>query len=82
MKPMDHVHPILTCEVARSYEATVLTGEDTAWEAMKHAGVGIADGILRDFEELRPVPQDLRVLGLIGKGNNGGRVNRLRTPAC
>lgn len=39
---------------------------------MKAAGEGIARMLLEDYTEIRPVPPHLRVLGLIGKGNNGG----------
>ena len=46
--------------------------EDAAWSAMQRVGIGIAQAVVRDFQELRPVPQNLRVLALVGKGNNGG----------
>ncbi len=39
---------------------------------MKTAGQGIARMLMEDYPELRPVPKHLKVLGLIGKGNNGG----------
>lgn len=67
-----HAHPILSCEKARALEAKILEDEAAEWSAMKQAGVGIGLGIAKDFQELCPVPQHLRVLALIGKGNNGG----------
>lgn len=72
MKPLAHAHPILSCEKARAFEAEVLKTEEAEWAAMKQAGVGIGLGIATDFQELCPVPQHLRILALIGKGNNGG----------
>jgi NAD(P)H-hydrate epimerase len=39
---------------------------------MKRAGQGIARMVIEDYSEIRPAPAHLRLLGLIGKGNNGG----------
>ncbi len=72
MKPSFYAHPVLSCEQARNFEAKVLVDEDSEWRAMKQAGIGLAQAVVRDYQELRPVPDHLRVLALIGKGNNGG----------
>lgn len=72
MKSLPHAHPILSCEKARQYESNILTDEEAEWNAMQKAGRGIARGIMRDYRELRPMPDHLRILALVGKGNNGG----------
>ena len=68
-----HTHPILTCKETLALEKEIL-GDDEAktWTAMGRAGRGIGDGILRDFCEIAPLPQNARLLLLVGKGQNGG----------
>lgn len=39
---------------------------------MKGAGKGIAARIIEDYAERSPPPERLRILALLGKGNNGG----------
>ena len=39
---------------------------------MKLAGQGIAQLLVQDYAELLPPPECLRIVALIGKGNNGG----------
>jgi NAD(P)H-hydrate epimerase len=72
MKKRPHLHPVLSCEQALAYESSVLTDEASEWSAMKSAGKGIARLVIQDYSELRPAPEHLRILALIGKGNNGG----------
>lgn len=72
MQALPHAHPVLTCEQSRQLEASILPDEAAAWDAMQRAGRGIATAIVRDYQELRPVPDHLRVVALVGKGNNGG----------
>ncbi len=67
-----YAHPVLSCEQAAAHESDVLKDESAEWSAMQAAGKGIARAAVRDFRELRAVPQGLRVLALVGKGNNGG----------
>lgn len=67
-----YAQPVLSCEEAKTFEASVLKDEAAEWAAMKAAGQGIARGVVEDYAEIRPVAEHLRVLGLIGKGNNGG----------
>lgn len=72
MKAIPHAHPVLTCQQAKEFESSVLSDEASEWSAMKRAGQGIARLVVEDYTELRPVPGHLRILALIGKGNNGG----------
>lgn len=72
MKFQSYEQPVLTCSDAQTYEASVLSDAAEEWSAMKRAGCGLARMIIDDYSELRLAPQRLRVLGLIGKGNNGG----------
>jgi NAD(P)H-hydrate epimerase len=66
-------HPILTCDEARAFEKTYLAGDEAReWTAMQRAGFGIAEAVVRDFEEIGGIPSGARVLVLAGKGNNGG----------
>ncbi|MSU47710.1 MAG: NAD(P)H-hydrate dehydratase [Opitutus sp.] len=66
-------HPILTCDAARAFEATLFGGdENKEWPAMQRAGRAIAAAVLRDFEEIGGFPLNGRILVLVGKGHNGG----------
>lgn len=72
MKPLPYAHPVLTCEQAREFELAVLKDSAAEWSAMQAAGRGIAAAVLDDYRELFEVPDRLRLVALIGKGNNGG----------
>ena len=72
LKSSRYAHPVLSCEQAKDVEASLLVDQDAEWLAMKSAGQGIAELIIQDYSELKPPPAHLRVLALIGKGNNGG----------
>jgi hydroxyethylthiazole kinase-like uncharacterized protein yjeF len=72
MKALPCAHPILTCQETSKLEASILVDESAEWAAMKQAGIGIAKAVCLDYQELRPLPQGLNVLALIGKGNNAG----------
>lgn len=72
MNILPHAHPILSCEQAGQYESSIMADEAAEWSAMKQAGQGIARCLVRDYQELQPVPDQLRILALVGKGNNGG----------
>lgn len=65
-------HPVLTCEAAKVLESQVLKDEAAEWSAMRRAGQGIARAMVLDYKEIREVPDRLRLLGLVGKGHNGG----------
>ncbi|MEM8866784.1 MAG: NAD(P)H-hydrate dehydratase [Verrucomicrobiota bacterium] len=70
----DHqfAHPILPCSFAKTFESGLLGSEKAEWRAMSAAGLGVARAIMQDYAELRPVPDHLSVLALVGKGHNGG----------
>ena len=64
--------PILDNTSALSLEKRRLKDTESEYFAMKHVGEKIAHEILSDFRELKPVPENLSVLALVGKGKNGG----------
>lgn len=67
------MHPVLTCDEAADLEKDLLKGESgLEWEAMSRAGGSIAVALLKDFREIREVPDSLRILIAAGKGNNAG----------
>ncbi|MEM1222437.1 MAG: NAD(P)H-hydrate dehydratase [Verrucomicrobiota bacterium] len=72
MKAFSFAHPILTSSSAKSYESSLLEDEADEWKAISAAGAGMAKALLLDYSEIRPVPDNIRVLALIGKGHNGG----------
>lgn len=72
MKVLPYAHPVLSCEQGKQHESGVLADEAAEWSAMRQAGAGIARCIMRDFQELRPLPDHLSILALVGKGHNGG----------
>ncbi len=71
---MQGVHPILTCDEARAFEAEYFHGDETReWAAMTRAGRALADAALRDMAEVGGFPREGgRVLVLAGKGHNAG----------
>ena len=72
MNFLSYTHPVLSCKEAKVLESCVLVDEAAEWAAMKLAGQGIAKQLVQDYAELRSPSECLRVLALIGKGNNGG----------
>ncbi|PIP59386.1 MAG: NAD(P)H-hydrate dehydratase [Verrucomicrobia bacterium CG_4_10_14_3_um_filter_43_23] len=66
-------HPVLTCAESGCFEEKLLGGDENGiLAAMKKAGQGVGLGILQDFQEIKPFPQNAKVLVLSGKGHNGG----------
>ncbi|PXA05675.1 NAD(P)H-hydrate dehydratase [Coraliomargarita sinensis] len=65
-------HPVLSCADAKQYESKLMTDDAAEWAAMQKAGAGISRCIMRDYQELRPLPDHMRILALVGKGHNGG----------
>jgi NAD(P)H-hydrate epimerase len=65
-------HPVLTCAEARAWESGLLQGEAAEWDAMQRAGTAVACAIAQDFREIGGLPDDSRILVLVGKGHNGG----------
>lgn len=72
LKPFQFAHPILDCAEARAHEAHLLKDPEAEWAAMQAAGAAIEKGIVRDYQEMRPLPKRLRLVALLGKGNNAG----------
>jgi hydroxyethylthiazole kinase-like uncharacterized protein yjeF len=65
-------HPILTCAEAKAWESRPLKDEAAEWAAMQRAGAGIARAVIEDYREIGGLPDQARLLVLVGKGNNGG----------
>lgn len=65
-------HPILSSAEAKVWEAGLLKDETAEWAAMQRAGAAIAAAIEEDFKEIGGLPDDARILVLMGKGHNGG----------
>ena len=72
MEFLSYAHPALSCQEAKVLESHILVDEAAEWTAMKMAGQGIAQQLVQDYAELCSPPECLRILALIGKGNNGG----------
>ncbi|MBL4576348.1 MAG: NAD(P)H-hydrate dehydratase [Opitutaceae bacterium] len=70
---MNGLHPILTCREAIAWENEILGDVESAkWAAMELAGKALAESVLQDANEIGPLPDDMRLLILVGKGHNGG----------
>jgi NAD(P)H-hydrate epimerase len=66
-------HPLLTCAETKTFEASLLGGDEMReWAAMQQAGRAVAEAVLLDFEEIGGFPSAARVLVLAGKGHNAG----------
>jgi NAD(P)H-hydrate epimerase len=72
LNPLSFAHPILDCPAAKALEESILVDEAAEWAAMSAAGSAIKRLLALDYQELRPLPDRLRVLALLGKGNNAG----------
>lgn len=64
--------PVLSCEEAGQWEHSILDTEEKVWSAMTQVGRSLGRGILTEYKFSRYRPKDLFVVGLIGKGHNGG----------
>lgn len=64
--------PVLSAQRAKALEASVVSSMDDEWLIMQRAGLGIAQQVINDYQELRPLPEYLRILVIAGKGHNGG----------
>ena len=71
---MDRVssHPVLSCAEAKAWEAGLLRDEAAEWDAMQRAGAALARAIEEDFREISGLPENARILVLMGRGHNGG----------
>ncbi len=73
--PYPESAPVFSCAETLAFEQARFRGptaEADEWEAMHAAGVGVAEGILRDAGEHGGLQPGARVLVLVGKGHNGG----------
>jgi len=64
--------PVLSCKEAGEYESAVLESDEKVWNAMAEVGRKLGRGILVEYSFSRYSKRALTVLGLIGKGHNGG----------
>lgn len=64
--------PILSNSSAIELEKAVLLSSEDEWRAMQCVGLATAKEVLEDFKELKPVPENMSVLLLCGRGKNGG----------
>ncbi|MEM8549586.1 MAG: NAD(P)H-hydrate dehydratase [Verrucomicrobiota bacterium] len=65
-------HPVLTTEESIELEKRILITRDMQWNAMNNAGRSLGRAVLKDFCELAPLPENPRILVLMGKGHNTG----------
>jgi hydroxyethylthiazole kinase-like uncharacterized protein yjeF len=65
-------HPVLTSAQAKAWESTLLKNESAEWDAMQGAGAAVSVAIVDDFKEIGGLPENARILVLVGKGHNGG----------
>ena len=64
--------PVLSCKEAGEYENSILDSDEKIWDAMAKVGRKLGQGILTEYSFSRYSKKSLSVLGLIGKGHNGG----------
>lgn len=64
--------PVLSCKEAGEYENSILNSDEKIWDAMAEVGRKLGQGILKEYSFSRYSKKSLTVLGLIGKGHNGG----------
>ena len=68
---MKHIHPILSCKKAQSYEAEFFTDlEELSYLTMKDVGKAIARMLWQEFH--KTIGKEPRILVLAGSGHNGG----------
>lgn len=64
--------PIMSCEEAEAFELELLDSDEKIWAAMQSVGRALARGIFEEYRFSRYEPKNLKILGLVGKGHNGG----------
>jgi hydroxyethylthiazole kinase-like uncharacterized protein yjeF len=72
MHSPSYLFPVLSAQRAKAFEASVVSSLEEEWLFMQRAGRGIAQQVISDYQELRPLPESLRILVIAGKGHNGG----------
>lgn len=64
-------HPVLTCAESAAWEENLLGGDAAkTWAAIERAGEGLGKAALKDYLEIRPIPDVFSVLVLLGTGHN------------
>lgn len=66
------VFPVLNTAEAIDLEKKYLHSTEDEWSAMKQVGYKTSLEVLKDFQELKPIRDNLTILVLCGKGKNGG----------
>lgn len=69
---LENSDPVLSCKEAAEHEKTVLDSDEKVWNAMVKVGRKLGRGTLVEYSFSRYSKNVLSVLGLIGKGHNGG----------
>ncbi len=69
---LENSDPVLTCQEAGKYESAVLDSDEKVWDAMMRVGNKLGKGIINEYKFSRYRFKSLSILGLIGKGHNGG----------
>lgn len=65
-------HPVLSCSQSADWESKLLKSNSDSWVAMQAVGQQLGRGILASFAMTGFPQKGLSLLGLIGKGHNGG----------
>lgn len=69
---LENSDPVLSCEAAQEFERSALNSDTKVWNAMRMVGQKLGKGILGEYRFSRYTQNSLSILGLIGKGHNGG----------
>lgn len=72
MNPDPFYHPVLSCSESQAWEEQLLDSEESVWAAMSEVGTRLGQEIQASFAITRFPQSGLSLLGLIGKGHNGG----------
>ena len=62
----------MSCEEAEAFESELLDSDEKVWAAMQSVGRALATGIVEEYRLSRYESKNLKILGLVGKGHNGG----------
>lgn len=65
-------HPVLSCVESARFEKSLFSSDSDSWLAMSAVGEKLGRAIRFDFGMSRERQSSVSVLGLIGKGHNGG----------
>ena len=68
----DAFFPIFNHSQSINLEKKIFSNKNKEWEAMQKVAELTAKELMQDFKELRPIPDNLSIVVLTGKGKNGG----------